>query len=181
MYLHSLFIRKSQFNQRYGQRKAKSETSLPRSFCVFCFILYSIPLGKCTAHSSHKLIWPIVFDLGVNVHSDFTVFMACQILDRFGVHRWMNQICDISMTQLVRCHFKIQAVNNFAIMGCFFSEDRCNRMLYALSIFIPVIAAFLNRSGNNILPKPLELRIRQWFTISIGNHIVRSGSCLCCS
>ena len=86
----------------------------------------------------------------------------------------MNQIRDISMSKLVRCHFKIQAVNDFAIMSCFFSENRRNGMLYTLSIFIPVIGTFLNRSGNDILPKPFELRIGQRITISIGYYIIRS-------
>ncbi len=58
------------------------------AFCLFSvLILYSFPLGESTAHSSYKLIWPVVFDLGVNIHSDFAALMACQVLDRFGVHR----------------------------------------------------------------------------------------------
>ena len=33
------------------------------AFCLFSVLtLYSLPLGKGTAHSSYKLIWPVVFD-----------------------------------------------------------------------------------------------------------------------
>ena len=32
--LHPRFIRKHEFNQRYGLGKTKSETSLPRSYCL---------------------------------------------------------------------------------------------------------------------------------------------------
>lgn len=35
MYLHLLFIRDFKLNQRYGQGKTKSETSLSRSYFIF--------------------------------------------------------------------------------------------------------------------------------------------------
>ena len=50
--------------------------------------------------------------------------MARQILYRFGVHRRMNQIGDVGVPQLMRCHFKIQAIYHMAVIPGFFSKFR---------------------------------------------------------
>ena len=107
--------------------------------------------------------------------------MACQVLNRFGIYRRMNKVGDVSMPQLMGCYLKVQAVNHFSVMSGLFSQDRCDSMLYSFSIFIPIIAPFLDRSRNNILPQPLKLRIGQRFAIPIWNNILRSGIYLCFS
>ncbi len=62
-----------------------------------------------------------------------------------------------------------------------FPQNRSNRMLHTLSIFISVIYPLLCCSGNDILPEPLKLRVRQRIAITIWNNILRSGICLCFS
>ena len=79
--------------------------------------------------------------------------MACQVLNRFGIYRCMNEIGNVSMPQLMGCYFKVQTVNHFSVMSSLFSQDRCDSMLYSFSIFIPIIAPFLDSSRNNILPQ----------------------------
>ena len=105
--------------------------------------------------------------------------MTSQVLNCFGIYRRMNEVGNVGMPQLMWRNFKIQAVNHLAIMGRLFSKNRRDRMFYTLSIFVPVINPFLCRSGNNILPEPLKLRVRQRFTIPICNHILRSRGCFC--
>ena len=87
--------------------------------------------------------------------------MACQVLNRFGIYRCMNEIGNVSMPQLMGCYFKVQTVNHFSVMSSLFSQDRCDSMLYSFSIFIPIIAPLLDRPRNNILPKSLKLRVGQ--------------------
>ena len=62
--------------------------------------------------------------------------MACQVLNRFGIYRCMNEIGNVSMPQLMGCYFKVQTVNHFSVMSSLFSQDRCDSMLYSFSIFI---------------------------------------------
>ena len=93
--------------------------------------------------------------------------MACQVLNCFGIYRCMNEVGDVGMPQLMWSNLKIQAVNHLAIMSCLFSKNRGNRMFYTLSIFVPIIRPFLNGSGNNILPEPLKLCVRQRFAIPV--------------
>ena len=93
--------------------------------------------------------------------------MACQVLNRFGIYRRMNKVGDVSMPQLMGCYLNVQAVNHFSVMSGLFSQDRCDSMLYSFSIFIPIIAPFLDRSRNNILPQSLKLRIGQRFAIPV--------------
>ena len=62
-----------------------------------------------------------------------------------------------------------------------FPQNRSNRMLHTLSIFVSVIYPLLCCSGNDILPEPLKLRVRQRITITIWNNILRSRICLCFS
>ena len=76
------------------------------------------------------------------------------------------------MTQLVGRHIKIETVDHMRVMGCRFAQSRGDSMLYTLSVFILVIGPFFGRSGSDILPEPLELGIRQWITVTIGNDIV---------
>ena len=151
-------------------------------FHYFCALgSNTIPLSKCTAHTFDQLVRSIVFDLCIDVHCNLAALMACQILNRFGIYRRMNQVRDICVPQLMRCYLKVQAVNHFPIVSGLFPQNRCNRMLHTLSIFISVIYPLLCCSGNDILPKPLKLRVRQRITITIWNNILRSGICLCFS
>ena len=83
------------------------------------------------------------------------------------------------MTELVRRHIKIQTINDFPVMSRFFSEYRFNGVCYTLSILISVINPVLNRSGNDVLPKPLKLRIGQGIAVTVGNHILRSRLRFC--
>ena len=56
--------------------------------CFSIFTLCRIPLRKCPIHSSYKLVRPVVFNLGVNVHRDFAAFMPCQTA--LAVYRYQN-------------------------------------------------------------------------------------------
>lgn len=79
----------------------------------------------------------------------------------------MNEVGDVGMPQLMWSYLKIQTISNLTVMCCLFSKNRGNRMFYTLSIFVPIIRPFLNGSGNNILPEPLKLCVRQRFAIPI--------------
>ena len=151
-------------------------------FHYFCALgSNTIPLSKCATHTFNQLVRSIVFDLCIDVHCNLAALMACQILNRFGINRRMDQVRDICMPQLMGCYLKVQAVNHFPIVSGLFPQNRCNRMLHTLSIFVSVIYPLLCCSGNNILPKPLKLRVRQRIAIPIWNNILRSGICLCFS
>lgn len=119
--------------------RARHPCLAPALFPAFIMLcLCCIPLGKCTTHCSYQLIRSVVFDLFVNVHRNFTALMSRQVLNRFRVYGRMNQIRNVCMPQLMRCHFKIQTVNHFAVMCCLFTEDRRNRVLYTLSILVAI-------------------------------------------
>ena len=93
--------------------------------------------------------------------------MACQVLNRFGIYRRMDKVGDVSVPQLMWRNLEIQAISNFTVMSRLFSKNRRNRVFYTLPIFISVINPFLCRSGNNVLPEPLKLRVRQRFAIPV--------------
>ena len=132
--------------------------------------LAGLPLrsGERTAtHCSYQLIRSVVFDLCVNVHRDFAAFMARQILYRFGVHRRMTQIGDVGVPQLMRCHFKIQAIYHMAVIPGFFSKFRVKHIFYILSVHKFSGHSRLCSPRHNILPQPLKLRVGQRFAIPV--------------
>ena len=57
----------------------------------------------------------------------------------WGNGRWHESIEDAESFGVMRGHFKIQAINDLAIMCSFFSKHRFYCVLYSLAIFIPVI------------------------------------------
>ena len=132
--------------------------SLLLYFLILLLLCY-VPACKRTAHWSDQLIRPVILNLCIDVHGNLAAFMACQVLNRFGIYRRMNKIGNVSMPQLMGCYLKVQVVNHFSVMSGLLSQDRCDSMLYSFSIFIPVIAPFLDRPRNNILPKSLKLRV----------------------
>ena len=151
-------------------------------FHYFCALgSNTIPLSKCATHTFNQLVRSIVFDLGIDVHCNLATLMTCQILNRFGVYRRMDQVRDICVPKLMGCYLEVQTVNYFPIMSGLFSQNRRDRMPDPFSIFIPVITPLLNCSGNDVLPEPLKLRVGQWIAIPIWNNILRSGICLCFS
>lgn len=77
------------------------------------------------------------------------------------------------MPQLVGRHFKIKRVDNLGIVLLAGSQDWLNRVLDTLPIHILIIGALLGGADNNVLPYPLELRVRQRLTFAVGNYKVR--------
>ena len=103
------------FNQRYGLRKMKSRDILASLISLIMMLgfcaswLKHHPLSKCAAHTFNQLVRSIVFDLCIDVHCNLTALMACQILNRFGINRRMDQVRDVCMPQLIGCYFKSQS------------------------------------------------------------------------
>ena len=54
-------------------------------------------LTKRCIHNAQQLFRSIILDLRIDVHSYFTIFMACEVLNRFRVNRGVDQVCDICL------------------------------------------------------------------------------------
>ena len=61
-------------------------------------------LSKCFVYNAGKYLWFIILDLRIDVHSYLTVLMPCQILHCFGIHRSINAIRNVGVTQIHRSH-----------------------------------------------------------------------------
>ena len=70
----------------------------------------------------------IILHLGVNVHSNLAVFVACQVLNSLRINLGVDQVRDVGMTELVRRNLEVHAVGNLAVMRGNFSEHRRDRM-----------------------------------------------------
>ena len=92
-------------------------------------------LRQCTINYTDEFFGSIIFHLGVNVHSSFAVLMPCKILNRLRVYSGIKQICDISVTELVRGHFKVHCINNIRIVLLVRSQSRLFRVLDPLTIY----------------------------------------------
>lgn len=112
-------------------------------------------------------------DLGNEVQS---FFQSLGIKTKIYAFTGMEQISDHILKS---CDIAIQTVNHFAIMGGFLAKHWFYSVLYTHTIFISVIGPFFGRSGDDVLPEPLELRIRQRFSVPVDNHKFRSGSGFC--
>ena len=111
-----LFYQKRRIESKIRIRKSK-ERGVPASLLLYSVLCpHGIPLGKCAVHRFDDLIWLIVFDFGVNIHRNFAALMARQVLHRFGVHRRMNQVGYVGVSELVGSDLEIQAVNTVTVV-----------------------------------------------------------------
>ena len=74
----------------------------------------------------------IILDFGVNVHSHLAVFVSGKILYGFRINRSINQVRDISVTQLMRCHLKIHRIYQLRIVRLMLTKLRLYHMLNLL-------------------------------------------------
>lgn len=66
-----------------------------------------VPLIKNMLQHRRNIFRTVIFCLGIDIHSDFAVFMAGKVLNCLGIYRRINQICDVGMPKLMWCHFKV--------------------------------------------------------------------------
>ena len=99
--------------------------------------------------------------------TDYTSKVRRHIIKELGQKRMADVTLDDIQLALVPVSKKSASVYKSVVI-------LYKSIFRAAKVFIPVIGTFLNRSGNDILPKPFELRIGQRITISIGYYIIRS-------
>ena len=56
---------------------------------------------KSTVYYTEQLLWLIILDLSIDVHSCFAVFMSCKILNRLGINSGIKQVRDVCVPELV--------------------------------------------------------------------------------
>lgn len=79
----------------------------------------------------------------------------------------------------MRCHIKIQTINDLPVMRCLFAQRGSDGVLYTLSILVAVVVPFFYRPGHDVLPEPLKLRIAEGTSFPVGNHEIRFRACFC--
>ncbi len=124
-------------------------------------------------YNADEFFRSIILHLSVNVHSCLTVFMPCEILNCLGIYTRIEQIRDICVTELVWSSFKIHRINNIRIVLLVSSHRRLLGVFDPLTVYHLVTGALFGRTNRNILPYSLELRICQWFSFAVCNHIIR--------
>ena len=82
-----------------------------------------------------------------------------------------HQVRDVSMTQLMRRHIKIQTVNNVPVVASFFTQDRIECVFHIFPSDVFFRRARLRCPCCNVGPKSFELSVRKWLTVFVGNHI----------
>ena len=107
---------------------------------------------ESTVYHPKQLLWFIVLHLCVDVHSCFTVFMSCKVLNRLWINSRIEKIGDVSVPQLVRGHIKVQRISDFRLIFLRHAQRWGNRVFNALPIHILIIVAGLGGSDNYIFP-----------------------------
>ena len=67
-------------------------------------------LVQSSVYNAYEFFRLIILHLCINGHSCLTIFMSGQILHRFRVNTFMNQIRDISVPEKMWCHIEIQCI-----------------------------------------------------------------------
>ena len=91
----------------------------------------------------------------------------------------MDQIGDVGVPELVGCDMEIQAVDDFAVVCGFFTQNRVHGMDDLFTVFISGVSPFLGGAGENVLPDPFELSAGEGIAVPVGNDIFRGGDGLC--
>ena len=94
---------------------------------------------KSTVYYTEQLLWLIILDLSIDVHSCFAVFMSCKILNRLGINSGIKQVRDVCVPELVWGHIKIQRIFDFGLIPLCHAQRWCNRVLDALPIHILIV------------------------------------------
>ena len=79
-------------------------------------------LTERCVHNSRKLFGFIILDLCVNVHRNFAVLVAREVLNRFGIDRGIYQIGDICVAKLMRGNLEVQTIHHIAVVSGLFSD-----------------------------------------------------------
>ena len=115
---------------------------------------------ESTVYNPKQLCWFIVLYFRIDVHSCLAVLMSGKVLDRLGVNTSIEKIGDVSVSQLMRGHIKIQRISDFGLIFLRHAECWCKRVFDALPIYILVVVSRLGGTDDYILPYPLKLRSR---------------------
>ena len=83
--------------------------------------------------------------------------MSRQILNSFRVYTGMYKIGDIRVPKLMRCHLKIQAINQILTVDAFLPKFRFELFLDRLTIHIPRKGPFFSAANLDIIPDPDKL------------------------
>ena len=94
----------------------------------------------------------IIFDLCVNVHSHLAILVSGQVLHRFRVNTFMNQIRDISVPEKMWCHIEIQCIVDALVRSASLTKLRWNGVVDFFAIDIPIDFSFLNPADCNVVP-----------------------------
>ena len=129
-------------------------------------------LMESTVYHPKQLLWFIVLHLGVDVHSCFAVFMSSKVLDGLWINTSIEKIGNVSVSQLMRGHIKVQRISDFGLIFLGHAQRWGNRVFDALPIHILIIVPGLSGADNDILPHSLKLRSSQWLSFTVSDHII---------
>ena len=111
----------------FSDRTLRLTRLYPRTLCGGLW-KPGVASGECAVDEHRQLFGFIILHLGVNAHRYFTVFVPCQILNCFWINGGMDQIGDVGMHELVGGDMEIQAVDDFAVVCGFFTQNRVHGM-----------------------------------------------------
>ena len=107
---------------------------------------------ESTIYHPEQLLWFIVFHLCVDVHSCLAVFMSCKVLNRFGINTTIEQVGNVSVSQLMRGHIKVQRISDFRLIFLCHTQRWGNCVFDAMPIHILIVVARLGGPNYYILP-----------------------------
>ena len=93
------------------------------------------------------------------------VLVTCKVLNGLGIDALMDQICDIGMSQKMRCHIKVQSVVDAFISPAPFSKLRRNRVMDSLPVDVAIDRSLFRSADCDVMPYPTELRIGQRLSV----------------
>lgn len=92
-----------------------------------CFIPLAEHIGQYRCNIGRS----VILHLGIDVHRDFAVFVTCEILYRLRVHAGMNQIRNVGVSKLMRCHLEIEAIYYPTVTAGLFTQLRMDNKCFS--------------------------------------------------
>ena len=83
--------------------------------------------------------------------------MSCKVLDRFGIHTGSDQVRDICMTELMRCHGEIKCIHDILSVLSSLAKLRLYLLLDRYSVNVFIKRALLCTACTDIFPDTLKL------------------------
>lgn len=93
--------------------------------------------------------------------------MPREVLNCFRVNPSIEQIGNVGMPQLMRCHIKIYRVLYVGIILLLHAQRRLHAIFDALSVYIFIVGSLFGRTNYYILPDTWESEYLSWLPWSL--------------